>query len=119
MNLFYQVLEGVQLVDSSTFNLIALLTVCSGYVVRGFLKRPIMIVFVAPFIYLFSVLAFCLGLELELFGATRVEQWMIWVFLTHCVGVIVVVAAMVGISRLIGLRKVGASPGDGILYKDA
>ena len=119
MDVINTLLEDLLAIDATTLRLMGLLTAISCWIIKGNMKQPILVLLAAPFIYLLSTVAYCVGTWLEILSPTKVEEWMILVLLAHSAAALVVVLLMVVWNKLRDARKVGESPSDAILFKDA
>ena len=113
------VLDEFQSIDATTFRLLGLLTAISCWIVKGNLKQPVMAVFLWPVIFLAAAGAYYFTRDLELFSSLHVEQWLFMILIAQGVATTAIVFLMVVWTKLMDYRKVGPSPGDGILYEDA
>lgn len=87
-------------VDWPTVVLITLICALTSYFLREYLANPPMIVFVYPFLVLFSMLVQYVFTQLEFYSPKKLDQWMMWTILSSIIGNMVGILLAGGLATL-------------------
>jgi hypothetical protein len=93
--------------DWQTAAVIAALCASAAYFIKDYLAQPLMIIFVYPFLVLFSLLVLHGFTQLELFAPKKLDQWLMWTIMASICGItvgLVMVAAVGALRERLGRR---------------
>jgi hypothetical protein len=93
-------MENIWAMDRPTLAVIAGLCIMASYALKDYMANPVLIVFVYPILFLFSVLVqygFILG---ELYPPRKLDQWLMWTIMASICGNIIGIAFVAWLGRL-------------------
>jgi hypothetical protein len=86
MGFFSRHIDHLLQMDWQTLAALALLCALAAVFIKDGLPHPPFVVFVYPFLLLFSILAQHFFLEAELFSPKRLDQWLTWTLIASICG---------------------------------
>lgn len=104
---FVKEIENLISMDWQTLAVLATLCGFAAYFIRDFLAQPPMIIFVYPFLLLFSVLAQHGFIALEMYPPKKLDAWLMWTIVSAIVGNFAgmcLVAGLVRVREAFGVR---------------
>ncbi len=93
-------LSNIYAMDSSSLIVIALLCAASAHVLKDFMVNPIMVIFVYPVVFLFSVLFQYGFIQAELYQLKKIDQWLMWTVISTICGNVVGIVAVAAFGRV-------------------
>lgn len=101
---FYNILE----MDLATIGVIAGLCVMSAYALKEYMANPVLVIFVYPVLFIFSVLIQYGIISLELYAPKKLDQWLMWTIMASICGNTLAIALVAWMGRFID----GSAPGN-------
>jgi hypothetical protein len=92
----YNIIE----MDRATLAVIAALCVMSAFALKEYMANPVLIVFVYPILFIFSVLIQYGIISMEIFPPRKLDQWLMWTIMASICGNILAIAFVAGMGRL-------------------
>jgi hypothetical protein len=71
-------IDSLLLTDWQTLVLLGLICALASYFIKDYLANPPFVIFLYPFLVLFSVLCQYLFLQFDLFSPKKLDQWLTW-----------------------------------------
>jgi hypothetical protein len=99
----YNIIE----MDRATLGVIGGLCLMSAYALKDYMANPVLIIFVYPVLFLFSVLIQYGIISLELYPPRKLDQWLMWTIMASICGNILAIAFVAGVGRFVD----GSAPG--------
>jgi hypothetical protein len=92
-------LSNIYAIDLATLGVIAALCVIASFALKDYMANPIMVVFVYPILFVFSVLIEYLFILGELFPPKKIDQWLMWTIMASICGNILGIALVAWIGK--------------------
>jgi len=93
-------LSNIYAMDLPTLAVIATLCAIAAFALKDYMANPIMVIFVYPLLFLFSVLIEYLFILGELFPPKKIDQWLMWTIMASICGNIAGIALVAWFGRL-------------------
>ena len=87
--------------DRATLGVIAGLCVMSAYALKEYMANPVLVIFVYPVLFVFSVLIQYGMILLELYPPRKLDQWLMWTIMASICGNILAIAFVAAVGRFI------------------
>lgn len=100
MSLLGKHIDNLLLMDWQTVVLLAVLCAGAAFFIKEYLAQPLFVIFVYPFLLLFSVLAQYSFGQAELFSPKKLDQWLMWTILAAIIGTSIGTALVAAIAAL-------------------
>ncbi len=99
--------DNILAMDRATLGVIAGLCVIAAYFLKDFMANPVLIVFVYPVLFLFSVLVQYGIILAEVYPPRKLDSWLMWTIMGSICGNIIGIGLAAGLGRLSdGLRVI-------------
>ena len=82
-------IDSLLLMDWQTLTLLAVICAIAAFFIKDYMANPLLVIFIYPFLLLFSILAQYFFNQLELFSPKKLDQWLMWTILASIAGTIV------------------------------
>jgi hypothetical protein len=93
-------LSNIYAMDGSSLAVIAILCAVSAYVLKDFMANPVMVIFVYPVVFLFSVLFQYGFIQAELYQLKKIDQWLMWTVISTICGNVVGIILVAALGRV-------------------
>jgi hypothetical protein len=100
MHFFSKHIDGLFLTDWQTLVLLGLICALAAYFIKEYLAHPPLIIFVYPFLLLFSILVQYFFLQIDLFSPKKLDQWLTWTVIASICGTTIGIGLMAGAAIL-------------------
>ena len=100
-------IDNILAMDRATLGVIAGLCMIAAYFLKEFMANPVLIVFVYPVLFLFSVLVQYGIILAEIYPPRKLDAWLMWTIMGSICGNIIGIGLAAGLGRLSdGLRLI-------------
>ena len=89
MNFLSKHIDGLILMDWQTLVTLAVICAVAAYFIKDYMANPLFVIFVYPFLLLFSVLMQYFFNQLEFFSPKKLDQWLMWTIIASICGTII------------------------------
>lgn len=93
-------LNNIYTMDMATLGVLCTLCVVACYAIKEYIANPIMVIFIFPVLFLFSVLAQYLFVLGQMFSPRKLDQWLMWTVMAAICGNIVGIALVGLLARV-------------------
>jgi hypothetical protein len=98
MSFFIKHFEGLVSMDWQTLTVLAVICALGSYFIKDYLTNPIMIIFVFPVLFFFSILVQYMIMQAELYPPKKLDQWLMWTIMASICGNIIGLGLVAGFS---------------------
>jgi hypothetical protein len=82
-------LDGLLLMDWQSLALLAVICAVAAFFIKDYLANPLLILFIYPFLVLFSVFIQYVFMQSELYSPKKLDQWLMWTILASIGGTVI------------------------------
>jgi hypothetical protein len=82
-------LDGLLLMDWQSLALLAVICAVAAFFIKDYLANPLLILFIYPFLVLFSVFIQYVFMQSEFYSPKKLDQWLMWTILASIGGTVI------------------------------
>lgn len=99
MDEVFKHIGNIYAMDRATLAVICALCAIAAFALKDYMANPIMVIFVYPVLFLFSVLIQYLFILGELYPPKKIDQWLMWTIMASICGNIMGIALVAWVGR--------------------
>lgn len=93
-------LSNIYAMDRATLGVIGVLCGIAAFALKDYMANPVLVIFVYPALFLFSVLIQYLFILGEFYPLKKVDQWLMWTIMASICGNIIGITFVAWLGRL-------------------